>query len=184
MKISRAEIIILIVSVVIFSSCSDSNKVKKIMSEFIETEIVIPDDLHYIYNRNIIQINKDNLKPNKFIIYYDSLECYSCKISHLMEICPLYEMGDTCNFSVIIIFDPISEDFENIRQQVLIANYPFPVYIDKNSSFKSNNKTLPKDARFHYFLINSRNLPIFVGNPLSNQQLNELFINVLNVINN
>ena len=76
------------------------------------------------------------------------------------------------------------EDFENIRQQVLIANYPFPVYIDKNSSFKSNNKTLPKDARFHYFLINSRNLPIFVGNPLSNQQLNELFINVLNVINN
>ena len=61
----------------LLSSCTERYKIKKALVEFTKSEIVIPDDLECINNRQTTKINKDTLKSLKFIVYYDSLECSS-----------------------------------------------------------------------------------------------------------
>ena len=161
------------------SSCSERQKLRKTMSKFVQSEIQIPDDLECMYNRELTIINKDTLKPYKLIVYYDSLDCSSCRISHLMDLYPLYDMADTSNFSVITIFSPKTDDLEEVELQLKIANHPECIYIDSNHGFCRLNKSIPLDQRFHCFLVNNQNRPIFVGNPIESTKLYKIFIEVL-----
>lgn len=159
-----------------FISCGERAIIKRTMSEFVNTEVIIPNDLDCIYDRQITKINKDTLMPLQFVIYYDSLECSTCRISHIVDIYPLYDMADTSSFSVITIFSPKLSDISDVQNQLKIANYPIPIYIDSKGTFSQFNKSIPSDHRFHYFLLNENNRPEFVGNPLSSSHLMELFI--------
>lgn len=161
------------------SSCTERHKIKKALVEFTKSEIVIPSDLECINNRQIKEINTDTLKPLKFIVYYDSLECSACRISHLVDIYPLYDMADTCDFSVITVFSPKLSEVSNVQNQLRIANHTIPIYIDKYATFRHINKSIPSDHRFHYFLLNENNSPVFVGNPLSSPRLHDLFIEAI-----
>lgn len=149
-------------------SCNEHRKIKSMMTDFLKTEIVIPKDLECICSRTICPIALDSLKSAKFIIYYDSLDCSSCRIGRLSENFPLYAMADTSSFSVLTIFSPCPDELEEVRLKLMKANYSFPVFIDVNGSFMDNNGSIPADLRFHSFLIDSYNYPVFVGNPLMN----------------
>lgn len=169
------------------SSCSERQKLRKTMSKFVQTEIQIPDDLECVYNREVTIINKDTLKPYKLIVYYDSLDCSSCRISHLMDLYPLYDMADTCGFSLLTIFSPRMDQVDEVRLQLMLTNSPAPIYLDINSSFRRQNSLIPSDLRLHKFLLGPNNNPVFVGDPLANEKLSELFRTVLikpNIINN
>lgn len=163
----------------LLSSCTERYKIKKTLVQFTNLELVIPGDLECINNRQIKKINTDTLKPLKFIVYYDSLECSACRISHLVDIYPLYDMADTCDFSVITVFSPKLSEVSNVQNQLRIANHPIPIYIDKYATFRHINKSIPSDHRFHYFLLNENNSPVFVGNPLSSPKLLDLFIEAI-----
>ena len=163
----------------LLSSCSERHKLRRTMSKFVQTEIQIPDDLECVYNREVTIINKDTLKPYKLIVYYDSLDCSSCRISHIMDLYPLYEMADTCEFSVMTIFSPKKEDLEEVKFQLSLANHQEQIYVDTYGTFSILNQCIPSDQRFHTFLVDSNGKPIFVGNPLSSMQLAEIFQNII-----
>ena len=133
-------------------SCTDRQKVKSVMIDLRESQIVI-----------------------KFIIYYDSLDCSSCRISHLVENYPLYEMADSCGFSLITIFSPRANEVEDVRLQLMLTHSPIPIYLDANASFRRQNSSIPSDMRFHNFYVGHDNHPAFVGNPLASDELYELF---------
>ena len=149
------------------------------MSDFMESEIVIPNEIECIYNRQVDKIKLDTLQQLKLIVYYDSLDCSSCRISHLSDIYPLYEMADTSNFSVLTIFSPREEDLAEVRNQIQILNPPIHIYIDSDGSFCKLNESIPSDTRFHTFLIDTNNKPVFVGNPLTNSSLAEVLRTIL-----
>lgn len=153
--------------------------IKKIMTEFVKSEINIPEDLRCVYNREISVIDEDALKEYKLIVYYDSLECSSCRVSHISDIYPLYAMADTSNFSVITIFSPRQTDLEDVELQLNLANHPVPIYLDINKTFCLSNLQIPQDPRFHVFLIDGKGVPVFVGNPLANVKLEQLFQSAL-----
>lgn len=177
----RFAILILAVSLC-FMACSGRYEIRHAMRKFVNADVIIPDDLVCIYDRQILPINKDSLKSLRYIIYYDSLECSSCRISHLSDIYPIYEMADTSGFSVLTIFSPVSEDVEDIKLQLMIADHPVPVYVDMEGLFRRQNY-IPTDRRFHSFLIGSDGHPVFVGNPLSNSALGQLLFEVLDTNN-
>lgn len=177
-------IVIVISLLMILGSCSDQFKIKRTMSEFVKSNIVLPDDLECIYKDDVYQLNADTLKPLKYIVYYDSLECNSCKISGVTQFKPLWEMADSSNFSVIFIFSPQKKDIEFIRMNLLIANLNIPVFLDANKSFAKINFCIPKDFRFKSFLINDEGNPIYIGNPLSSTSLWTLFNDVVKQYSN
>lgn len=161
------------------TSCGEKARIRENMVRFMKSEIVIPDDLECINNRDITPICKEIFMPNKFIIYYDSLDCSSCRISHLVDIYPIYEMADTINFTVITIFSPSCENMEEVIEQLMMLNHPIPIYVDTQKSFSRINEKIPSDYRFHNFLIDNNNRVIYVGNPLTNTQMSKLFIQTI-----
>lgn len=180
MKYHITRVITSLLFFAIISSCVERRKVKDIMLEFVTSDIIIPDDLDCVFNAETSMSYIDTLKSNKLIIYYDSLDCSSCRISHLFDLYPLYNMADTSDFSVMTIFSPKKSEVENTRFQLMLINHTIPIYLDKNGSFAQLNNCIPTDQRFHSFLINETGKPVFVGNPLSNTKLNTLFFNFIN----
>ena len=164
----------------LLSSCSERHKLRRTMSKFVQTEIQIPGDLECVYNREVTIINKDTLKPYKLIVYYDSLDCSSCRISHLMDLYPLYDMADTSNFSVITIFSPKKENLEEVSFQIQILDPTIPVYIDRLGSFAQFNQGIPLDVKFHSFLVNNDDIVVLVGNPLYNENIAGLLNKIIN----
>lgn len=184
MKYHITRVITSLFLLAIISSCVERRKVKDIMLEFVSSDIIIPDDLDCIFNAETSASYIDTLKSNKLIIYYDSLDCSSCRISHLFDLYPLYTMADTSDFSVMTIFSPKKSEVENTRFQLMLINHTIPIYLDKNGSFAQLNSCIPTDQRFHSFLINEIGSVLFVGNPISNEQLHSVFLKTLNKTNN
>lgn len=184
MKYQITRVIASLLLLTIISSCVERRKVKDIMLEFVTSDIIIPGDLDCIFNAETSMSCLDTLKSKKLIMYYDSLDCSSCRISHLFDIYPLYTMADTSDFSVVTIFSPKRSDVENVRFQLMLSNHTIPVYLDKNGSFAQLNRNIPADQRFHSFLINEIGSVLFVGNPISNEQLHSVFLKTLNNIDN
>lgn len=180
MKVCSLKVFASILIINICCSCSDRNMVKRIMGEFIETEVVIQENLDCIYNKQLSKIRTDTLKPYKFIIYYDTTDCSSCRISHLTDLKPLYDMANTSEFTVLTIFSPAIEDVNDVILQLTITNHFMPIYVDAIGEFRRLNKDLPSDHRFHSFLLDENNKPIFVGNPLNSTKLSELFAKKIN----
>lgn len=161
------------------TSCTENRRVKAMMMDFIDSEIVIPNDLVCIQEGNLTKIDLDSLKQNKYIIYYDSLDCSSCRVGHLMDIYPLYQMADTMGFSVLTIFAPRIRDIDEIKLQLMVSQHPFPVYIDLSREFTIRNREIPLDSRFHCFLIDNEGKPLLVGNPLYNEKILDLLNEIL-----
>ena len=63
------------------------------LQEFISNNIIIPSDIQKVSNRNIELCTVDSL--SKWIILIDSLQCSSCRIYHLYDFLPGYEMLDS-----------------------------------------------------------------------------------------
>lgn len=162
----------LLIPLLVFSyatiSCNDTFRINKKLHNFLTTEIVIPTDLVCISNRQVSKICMDTLNSYKLIVYYDSLSCSSCEISHLATISPLCNMLNNHSCSVLIIFSPKAIDLDNILLQLKIANYSMPVYIDSNKTFCRLNGSVSDNSHYHCFCMDESNKPIFVGNPLSN----------------
>lgn len=94
--------IFIILILVVTVSCSEHAKVRKIMREFVKSEIIVPDDLELIYHREIKNLDLNDLFARKLIVYYDTLDCLSCRAAHVHENHDLFVMSDTSDFPVYI----------------------------------------------------------------------------------
>ena len=92
-------------------------------------------------------------------------------------------MADTCEFSVMTIFSPKNEDLEEVKFQLSLANHQEHIYVDTYGTFSILNQCIPSDQRFHSFLLDDIGKPVFVGNPLVNTKLMEVFIKTLQTHN-
>ena len=71
------------------------------------------------------------------------------------------------------------EEYDEVVKQLMILNFPYPVYVDYSCSFRKLNSFIPDDTRFHSFVIDKNGKPVFVGNPMSGQKMMDLFIQVV-----
>lgn len=164
-------------------SCSERSQIRKVLHDFQETEIILPEDLEIYHNKIFKWADLSDMEALKLIIYYDSTECATCRVFHLKELDSLYRYAESDGrFSVMTIFSPDNKDIETIRLNLLDQNITFPVYIDLNKSFAKLNTSIPNDIKFHCFLINERGIPLFVGNPIANEHLKEVFDKLLSNI--
>lgn len=161
------------------SSCSEVHTINRMINKFTKETITIPNDMECIMGQNVFIQEKLDLKPYKFIIYVDSLECSTCRIVKLADLKPLYELSEQYDFSIFNIFSPFEDYIELTKLQIVLENMDFPIYIDINKSFSKQNQCIPTDNRFHYFLLDSFNNPVYVGNPLNSESLMKLFIEIL-----
>lgn len=80
-------------SVLSLSSCVES-RIRKELKEFSRATVVIPENLVKVDGMNITEYGDSGFGKAVMVVYYDSTECTECRLSHLYELNPLYELSD------------------------------------------------------------------------------------------
>lgn len=175
----------IVVVLSVFTSCvREKTIVRKTMENFLESNVVLTDDLYVVDDRVYANADLSNLCNLKLIVYVDSLSCSSCRIAHFIDLLPLYEMAESDGrFSIVAIFSPRVSEIPDVERQLMLLDFPYPIYVDVSGEFARQNQ-IPKDSRFHYFLSDDNGQILFVGNPIANEQLKSVFSSTLHNIKN
>ena len=170
----------LLVICIMLTSCGERAKVRKLITDFMKSEIVIPENLYVIEEKMYHEADKSALKDLKLVMYIDSSSCGSCRIARFWEMIPLYELSESdSRFSVMAIFSPTIDELPEMERQLMALDFPYPVYVDIYREFALHNR-IPADSRFHDFLIDADGTILFVGNPLGTDRLMTVFNKTLN----
>lgn len=158
------------------TSCGEYG-VSRHLRDFMDSTISIPNDIQVVSERHVHQVAASIIAGSKLVILYDSLECSSCQIGHLYDYLWSYEKLDSIqSCQLMTIFSPRQEEYDEVVRQLMVLNFPYPIYVDMSGSFRKINKCIPDDKRFHSFLLDKNGKPVFVGNPMSGPRMMELFM--------
>ena len=164
------------VYIILLLSCAGciESRITRELRSFQSEKIVFPSDMFAVIDRNVIEAPQPET-DNIFVIFYDSTECSTCQISRIYDYLSFYEESEESgDFSIMMIFSPRYEYYSEVMEQLVILNFPFPIYIDYNGSFAKENSVIPEDRYFHSFLLDKEGHPVFVGDPLASDRMMEL----------
>ncbi len=155
-----------------FFSCADNRALQAEMEGFTGRQVVLPaamtPDSADFFNAE-----------NKLIIWFDSTECGSCRMSRLYEWdddpVMQYARGMGDRFNVFLVFSPKATDIRSLKFSLESYDVSFPVLIDETGEFLKQNPHIPANTRLHSFLLDKNNRVILIGNPLGNGPLWELY---------
>lgn len=111
----------------------------------------------------------------KLVIYKDSLSCTPCYIESLPKWFKIINKYDSEKFSAIFILRPTKENEMDLRLLMEINGFEYPILIDNDNVFRGANSQISSNSLLHTFLLNKSNEVIFIGDPLSNEKINDLF---------
>lgn len=114
----------------------------------------------------------------KLIVYVDSSMCNSC-ITSKLEVYHGFEHFGDGRLNVVYVLNPKEEELELVLHELTHYEEIFPVYVDLRSDFLKTNGRIPRDSRFHTFLVDSLNYPVFVGDPTKSEKMIKTFNSVL-----
>ena len=126
--------------------------------------------------------------PARLVIYLDSFSCTSCVISRLNELENFFNISKSSNgaFLPVFVFTPSekekNDNLINIKNSLKQNNIDFPVYIDFENSFLSNNRFIPEEQQYHMFLLDNENKIVLIGNPVSSDSLWDLYMNTIEAL--
>lgn len=157
-------------------------KLEKELELFTQTEIQLPKNLAIVQNGAFQDLSFDIPKhPIKLIIYYSPESCSSCQAAHLYKLEQLFcYKSDKHLFTPMIIMSPDEQQYALTLKLLKSQTNPFPVYLDRKDEFRQLNPNLPKDTRFHTFLLDRHNHIVLIGDPLLNTDMRKLFESTLN----
>lgn len=69
-------------------------------------------------------------------------------------------------------------------RQLIISDLDIPIYVDVNKAFQKQNPSIPRDMRFHYFLLDNDGKPLLIGNPITSDKSCVYYKRLLININN
>lgn len=107
--------------------------------------------------------------------------CSVCQLSQMEEWVDFLDIAYASGnaFQILFIFSPLEDDIPKLYREMRISTFPYPIILDYNKSFISDNPEYPRDINYNIVLINSENRIIAVGNPLYNEQLKNLYISLI-----
>jgi hypothetical protein len=174
----------LITGVLLCGACSGNNRQKKELEAelrlFKAKAIILPDNL--LAKHCDVQTLPDTTllhRPLKMVIYVNQDGCQDCKLRALL---PVYmfilENRHLENFGVIIILN--TSQIDAADQTLTDMRFRQTVFYDMDGSFEYLNTHLPANEQFHTFLLNEENKVILAGNPVHNEKLKKLYLEVMN----
>lgn len=126
----KRDVFILILSffsVLSLSSCVES-RIRKELKEFSRATVVIPENLVKVDGVNITEYGDSGFGKAVMVVYYDSTECTECRLNHLYELNPLYELSDKYDgFEVVTIFSPVITEYDALYHCFLLDSSGTPV---------------------------------------------------------
>lgn len=122
-------------------------------------------------------------KKYTMVVYVDSTECSSCALSKLRFWNPLIAEAKKKQLDIdyVFILAPKKEDMEDVNVELEITDLQSSIYVDTAFAFKKNNKDLPKENKYHSFLLNTEGKVILIGSPIANKKIMDIYKSTVNI---
>lgn len=154
--------------------CTNTPVLNYTLKKFMNSSVSLPDSVIMVKDGLVSQskLPSDSLR---LVYVYDKNDCYSCAVTHAFDLCNLYNQDI---YTPIILFSPPKQKFLETISLIQKAEYDFPIYLSSDDKWLKRSH-IPRDGRFHVFLINQDNNPIFVGDPVRSGQSYDLLNDIL-----
>lgn len=177
-------IVVLCFLAVVSTGCKKA-QLRRQLKELMGTTIVLPEKISCVYNGEVYPMPDSLRGKAKLIIYIDSTECTTCRITHLWEYQELFDLAEERqSFTMMILI--WNKDFDAISLERYLSDLQleYPLYVDMGCRFLEDNPSLPNDNRLHSFLVDETGHPICVGDPGRTKKMMEVYRNMIaNCIN-
>ena len=154
------------------------------LKELMSSTIVLPEKITCVHSGEIFPMPDFVRNKAKLIVYLDSTECASCRISHLESYHHLFHLSeDTRAFEVVMLLSNIELYGVPLSRYVMDQELEHPVYVDVENKFLQLNPSIPADEKkLHAFLADEIGALIFVGDPSVSKEMLQLFLDKVNSI--
>lgn len=163
---------------VLINGCKENNRKKeitKIVQEWQNKEVVFPADLVFTkHGRDTVSYELPH-SSHKILVYVDSVGCTSCKLQ-LHKWKELIQEVDSLTYGtvpVIFVFHP--KDLREISYLLKKDGIDIPLCIDVEDELNAINR-FPSHQEFQTFLLNDENKVVFIGNPVHNLRVKEMYL--------
>lgn len=178
-RLSPLYILAIIILAICVSSChylSTAITYKKILTQ----QVIIPDSLIIIPGKDTSSfISRDSLlKTKELLLWLDSASCISCSLGQLSKYEELYKESKQKNFNLFVLVSPTFDNYTDTYLQLSSMHTSFPIYIDICNKFSDSNPIL-KEKWSHCLLLGTDGFPLFIGDPLFNDDLYQAFNTIL-----
>ena len=179
--IQITKLFIFLLFILILSSCRENNQ-KKEITEIIKSwqgkEIIFPEGLIFTkYGKDTIEYNIP-VSDYKIIMYVDSVGCTECKLLLNRWKKFIHEVNLIANNTVPILFFFYPKDLREISFILQQDSIDIPVCIDKENKINQINH-FPSQQDFQCFLLDKQNRVIYIGNPIRNEQIKEMYLSAI-----
>lgn len=113
----------------------------------------------------------------RMVVYVDSAECSSCALGKLRFWNPLIQEAQDKKIDIdyIFILAPKPESMDDINMELEITDLQSSLYLDTAYVFKKHNPVIPKDTKYHSFLLDKESKIVFIGSPIDNEKIKNVY---------
>jgi hypothetical protein len=169
-------IIFLCILAVSVTGCRKA-RVRSQLKGMMESTVVLPEKVSCVFGGEVFPMPDSLRNKAKLIIYIDTTECTTCRITHLGRYDGVYEMSrEKGSFEVLFLL--ANTDLYGVPVTRYLADSPirYPVYVDDDNRFPGLNPAIPKDPRFHIFLVDGAGTPVCAGDPSATESMFQVFL--------
>jgi hypothetical protein len=167
----------LIGSCILLFSCKENEKeeIRKIVSEWQDKEIIFPEDVVFTrYGHDTLQYEMPE-SDYKILLYVDSTGCTSCKLQLHKWREFITEVDSLTSGSVPVLFFFHPKDKRELTYLLKRDEITVPVCLDENDRLNFLNR-FPSREDFQCFLLNKDNKVVYIGNPIYNLRIKEMYL--------
>lgn len=156
----------------LFIGCKENKQKKeitRIVTEWQNKEVVFPASLVFTkHGRDTVEYELPR-SSHKILVYVDSIGCTSCKL----QLHKWKEFIEEVDVPVIFVFHP--KDLREISYLLKRDGIDIPVCIDVEDKLNAMNR-FPSHQEFQTFLLDDENKVVFIGNPVHNLRVKEMYL--------
>lgn len=155
-----------------------TGRAERNVDQWLGREIVIPADLVYTrYGSDTVPFSTA-ASDYTVLMYVDTAGCVSCRLQLERWRDWMEYVRRESPYNVSFLFDFYPKDESELRDLLLFHRFDAPVCIDREDRLNRTNG-FPEGWQYHTFLLDSAARVVLMGNPVNNQEVAELYRQVL-----
>ena len=157
-----------------------SSSLNKEVRQLEKARVVLPlNEMVHIVPQHSVDSYLDEDYSFTFVAYYDSMECLSCRMSQIGKWNSVIQKANrNSKVRFYFIIAPSLDQFTRTMETYANSEFLHDIYLDKNHAFERDNPFLKK-TYFHFFLMNSQNRILYLGNPTNSEESESKLLSVL-----
>lgn len=169
---AEVKLFVLILLVVLFG-CGDSMKrhQEAVQNSVVTLNLSAMEQLQSDFIADRENVSADS--SYRFVVYLDSSQCVSCRISHIGMWHRFAHIQDRTAIRFLFIIHPSPDDVAELRS--LCSDIRYNIYLDSLGVFERDNELLVKKSMASAFLIDGDNRIVFLGDPTEDLKTQEAY---------